>query len=183
MEAGAEAPLDTEYDNLWDGAEPAQGPHAAPESFAHWSSGRGGSFEERAFDLEDTLSDTVTLRDHLVEQLDVNPPIRSTASSASISSISSTRRAISRSSSRRWRSSSAARWRASRRCLARLQRFDPPGVFARNLAECLALQLRDRDRLDPAWSACSTNLDLLARRDFAALTRLCGVDARGPRST
>ena len=34
-----------------------------------------------------------------------------------------------------------------------LQRFDPPGVFARNLAECLALQLEDRDRLDPAMRA------------------------------
>ena len=38
--------------------------------------------------------------------------------------------------------------------LNRLQKFDPPGVFARNLTECLALQLRDRNRLDPAMQAC-----------------------------
>jgi RNA polymerase sigma-54 factor len=60
--------------------------------------------------------------------------------------------------------------------LERLQRFDPSGVFARDLRECLALQLADRDRLDPAMSALIENLDLLARRDYAALKRRCGVD-------
>jgi RNA polymerase sigma-54 factor len=63
------------------------------------------------------------------------------------------------------------------RVLARLQEFDPPGVFARDLAECLALQLRDRDRLDPAMRALLDNLELLAARDAVALMRLCGVDA------
>jgi RNA polymerase sigma-54 factor len=61
--------------------------------------------------------------------------------------------------------------------LARLQRFDPPGIFARNLAECLALQLRERNRLDPAMRALLDNLPLLAARDGASLMRLCGVDA------
>ncbi|MBI1621858.1 RNA polymerase factor sigma-54 [Aquamicrobium zhengzhouense] len=56
------------------------------------------------------------------------------------------------------------------------QRFDPPGLFARDLAECLALQLRSKDRLDPAMQAMLANLDLLARRDFVQLRRLCGVD-------
>jgi len=60
--------------------------------------------------------------------------------------------------------------------LARLQRFDPSGVFARDLRECLALQLADRDRLDPAMSELIANLDLLARRDYAALKRACNVD-------
>jgi len=60
--------------------------------------------------------------------------------------------------------------------LERLQRFEPSGVFARNLRECLALQLTDRDRLDPAMSQLIENLDLLARRDFAALKRRCHVD-------
>jgi RNA polymerase sigma-54 factor len=59
----------------------------------------------------------------------------------------------------------------------RLQQFDPAGVFARDLPECLALQLRDRDRLDPAMQALLDNLPLLAARNIAALIRLCGVDA------
>ncbi len=60
--------------------------------------------------------------------------------------------------------------------LARLQQFDPPGVFARDLKECLALQLRDRDRFDPAMEALIDNLELLGRRDKAALLKICGVD-------
>ena len=61
--------------------------------------------------------------------------------------------------------------------LARLQEFDPPGVFARDLAECLALQLRDRNRLDPAMQRLLDNLPLLAARNVPALIRICGIDA------
>ena len=61
--------------------------------------------------------------------------------------------------------------------LARLQQFDPPGIFARNLPECLGLQLRDRDRLDPAMQTLLEHLPLLAARNVAALMRVCEVDA------
>lgn len=57
-----------------------------------------------------------------------------------------------------------------------LQKFDPAGIFARDLKECLALQLRDRDRYDPAMEALIENLDHLAKRDFNGLKTLCGVD-------
>jgi RNA polymerase sigma-54 factor len=61
--------------------------------------------------------------------------------------------------------------------LARLQQFDPAGIFARDLPECLALQLRDRDRLDPAMQSLLDNLRLLAVRNITALMRACQVDA------
>ena len=60
--------------------------------------------------------------------------------------------------------------------LLHLQSFEPTGVFARSLAECLTLQLKERDRFDPAMQNLIENLDLLARRDFPALRRLCAVD-------
>jgi RNA polymerase sigma-54 factor len=60
--------------------------------------------------------------------------------------------------------------------LATLQSFDPAGVCARNLAECLAIQLKERDRFDPAMRALVDHIDLLAKRDLAALRRACGVD-------
>ena len=59
--------------------------------------------------------------------------------------------------------------------LAKLQQMDPPGVFARGLAECLTLQLREKDRFDPAMQALMANLDLIAQADFKKLARLCGV--------
>jgi RNA polymerase sigma-54 factor len=59
--------------------------------------------------------------------------------------------------------------------LAILQSFDPPGVCARNLTECLSIQLRERNRFDPAMQALVAHLDLLAKRDIAGLKRACGV--------
>jgi len=57
-----------------------------------------------------------------------------------------------------------------------LQGFEPTGVMARDVRECLALQLKERDRLDPAMAALLDNLELLARRDLSALRKACGVD-------
>ena len=54
--------------------------------------------------------------------------------------------------------------------------FEPTGIGARDLAECLALQLKERNRLDPAMRALLAHLPLLARRDFASLRKICGVD-------
>jgi RNA polymerase sigma-54 factor len=59
----------------------------------------------------------------------------------------------------------------------RMMRFDPVGLFARDLKECLAAQLAERNRLDPAMAALLDNLDLLARREMRKLATLCGVDA------
>ncbi len=62
--------------------------------------------------------------------------------------------------------------------LQRLQGLEPVGVFARDLAECLRLQLMERGRLDPPMARLLDNLDLLAKRDFARLARLCRVPER-----
>jgi RNA polymerase sigma-54 factor len=59
----------------------------------------------------------------------------------------------------------------------RMMRFDPPGLFARDLKECLAAQLADRNRLDPAMQALLDNLELLARRETRKLMAVCGVDS------
>jgi RNA polymerase sigma-54 factor len=61
--------------------------------------------------------------------------------------------------------------------LALVQACDPAGVGARDLKECLALQLRDRDRLDPAMQAMIEHLALAARGRLGELQTRCGVDA------
>jgi RNA polymerase sigma-54 factor len=61
------------------------------------------------------------------------------------------------------------------RTLSVMQGFDPCGVFARDLRECLTLQLQELDRCDPAMAALMEHLDLLAAHDLAALKRVCGV--------
>jgi RNA polymerase sigma-54 factor len=62
------------------------------------------------------------------------------------------------------------------RVLERLHGFEPVGVFARDVRECLMLQLKDKNRYDPAMAALLDNLELLARRDMQGLKRACGVD-------
>ncbi len=61
------------------------------------------------------------------------------------------------------------------RVLETLRKFEPAGVFARDLRECLALQLAERNRLDPAMASLIDNLPLVAKRDFPKLKSLCGV--------
>ncbi len=58
-----------------------------------------------------------------------------------------------------------------------IQTFEPAGVGARNLAECLSIQLREKDRFDPAMQMLVSRLDLVAKRDYAGLRKLCGVGA------
>ena len=60
--------------------------------------------------------------------------------------------------------------------LALVQDLDPPGVGARDLAECLALQAKAADRYDPAMARLIDNLDLLAKGRMADIKRICGVD-------
>ena len=59
----------------------------------------------------------------------------------------------------------------------KLQGLQPLGVFARDLKECLAIQLKDKNRLDPAMQKLLDNLPLLAKKDFKALQRICSVSA------
>jgi RNA polymerase sigma-54 factor len=60
--------------------------------------------------------------------------------------------------------------------LSLLQTFDPTGVGARDLAECIALQAKEADRYDPCMARLIDNLDLVARGSFDQLKRLCRVD-------
>lgn len=60
--------------------------------------------------------------------------------------------------------------------LAVCQGFDPTGVMARSIPECLGLQLKERGRLDPAMQAMLDNLHLVAKHDIKQLMDVCGVD-------
>lgn len=62
------------------------------------------------------------------------------------------------------------------RVLGVVQGFDPAGIAARSLSECLALQARDADRYDPAMARLIDNLPYLAKGNIPALKRICGVD-------
>ncbi len=59
--------------------------------------------------------------------------------------------------------------------LTQIQQCDPVGIGARSLQECLALQLKDKNRFDPAMAKLVQYLDLIAEGAMARLQRICGV--------
>ncbi len=59
--------------------------------------------------------------------------------------------------------------------LAVLQTFEPTGVMARDLSECMALQLKERKELDGPMQLMLDNLDMLANHDLSGLAKVCGI--------
>lgn len=57
-----------------------------------------------------------------------------------------------------------------------VKKFDPAGVFAADLAECLALQLEEKNALDQPMRLLLQNLHLLGKHDYTALRNICGVN-------
>jgi RNA polymerase sigma-54 factor len=136
----------------------------------------GGGFEGDERSLEDTLESRPSLRDHLSEQ------VRLTFDDRQERLIAATLIAMLDPAGRLYAEPAdiARTLGADLACVesvrARMMLFDPPGLFARSLAECLAAQLREKNRLDPAMAALLDNLDCLARRDHRKLMAVCGVD-------
>lgn len=142
-----------------------------------WSgTGSGGGSGSEDYNLESFVAGEISLHDHLTEQLALaiqDPPRRLIAHDLidSVDEAGYLRADIASVADRL-----GAELGVVEEVLAILQTFEPTGVFARDLAECLSLQLAERNRLDPAMKVMIAHLDLLARRDMAQLRRLCGVD-------
>src|SRR6201996_4622960 len=143
-----------------------------------WTTVRGGQgFEGEDDGLESSVASGGSLKNHLEEQLAIAalPPEKRLICLALIDAVDEAGYL------RVDLDEVAERLGATRACvnevLRVLQGFDPIGVAARDLAECLSLQLKALDRLDPAMAALLTRLDLVARRETAALCAICGVDS------
>ncbi len=153
---------------------PATLPQAAGNAGAT-ASARAGTADEEGRPLEESLSAAPTLADHVEAQLPevIRDPAERLIAHELIGSLDEAgyvRESLSAIAARL--GTDEARVET---VLKKLQAMDPPGLFARDLKECLALQLAERDRLDPAMATLLDNLDLVAKRDFARLKKLCGV--------
>jgi len=176
--ASMEQGLGTELENVFpdDGGEKAAPVEMPPPAYSEWSGVGSGGSDDGSYNLEAFVSEEITLADHLAKQMALaisDPAGRMIGQylvdmvdeagylSGDLASVAD---------------KLGAPLRDVEAVLAVLQTLDPPGVCARNLTECLALQLKERDRFDPAMQALVEHLDLLAKRDLGALRRLCGVD-------
>ncbi len=173
--------LDTDLDNVYvdearadAAARPAAGPMDSGWSTMRISS--GGSFGGEDHNFENTLSRETTLIEHVTEQmmLAIDDPVRRMIASYLIGMLNETG----------YLTGDAVSVAAALGCaedevdetLKILQGLDPAGVFARDLKECLAIQLAERDRLDPAMQTLIEHLDLVASHNYDALKRVCRVD-------
>lgn len=178
-DAEARADLDAAHDEASPG-ERATGdaPEVADAGGAiDWSrAGSGGSFDHDGEGFEGALSREKTLSEHLHEQLSASglSPAEAVIAGVLIDAIDEAGylRADTQEVAERLGCAPAL----VEKVLSVVQGFDPVGVGARDVRECLMIQLKDRNRYDPAIGALLDNLPLLAKRDLAALKKICGVD-------
>ncbi|RBP16178.1 RNA polymerase RpoN-/SigL-like sigma 54 subunit [Roseiarcus fermentans] len=174
------AKLGTEIENAFDAdlTAPSAGPTSADAlSAGSWAGvGGGGPNSGDAPDLEAYVSETASLQEHLERQAGVVliDPVDRMIGRALIDGLDQAGYFIGSLDDIAERLGTTGPTVAA--VLVKMQTLEPTGVFARTLAECLELQLRERDRFDPAMQAMIANLPALARRDFALLRRVCGVD-------
>ena len=55
--------------------------------------------------------------------------------------------------------------------LKKLQMFDPPGIFARNLSECIKIQLKEKNLFNENYKLLLKNLDLIAKNKISTLSK------------
>ena len=172
--ADIEDRLDTDLGNLYPDEQPSAGETYAASDWA--LGGGGGQAGEGDFSFDSVLRDEISLADHLEAQLQLatEDPRERIIGGALIGAIDDAGYLSESVESVAERIGTTPT--EVEKVLAIVQGFDPAGVGARDLAECLAIQLRERDRFDPAMQCLVANLELVARRDLAALRRVCGVD-------
>jgi len=139
-------------------------------------SGRGGSDEDDTFGIDDNAAPEISLREHLLNQLhmDVIEGMDRMIGAHLIDMVDDS--GYITQSLDNLPDMLGVEQKDIDRVLTKLQAFDPTGVCARNLSECLAIQLREKDHLDPAMETMLKHLHLLGDGKFDELMKKCGVD-------
>ncbi|BAT59777.1 RNA polymerase sigma-54 factor 2 [Variibacter gotjawalensis] len=171
--------LDTSLENVFPSELPDQPARASTNELpavSEWANVGSGGRDGDDFGLESFAAAEISLRDHLSEQmaLALTSPVDRLIGAHLIDMVDEAGYISGELAPIAEKLGAEAAH--VERVLSVLQTLDPAGVCARNLAECLELQLRDRNRFDPAMAVLIANLELIAKRDYAQLRKLCGVD-------
>jgi RNA polymerase sigma-54 factor len=170
--------LDARSDDVYEADSPSEGQasQSGPSAQLDWSRTASGKQRSEDFDLESITAEEKSLRDHLDDQLAIaglNDADRMIAARL----IEETDEAgFMRGDLNEIAALLGTEFEDVEAVLKTCHGFEPTGVMARNLQECLSLQLAERDRLDPCMKLLLDNLELAARRDFKRLAEICGVD-------
>jgi RNA polymerase sigma-54 factor len=140
--------------------------------------GAGGNlkFEDSDYSFENNMAASTTLRDHLLDQIKVDFTDNKDRAIATLMVDYIDEAGYFRTPLQPLADRLGCDVKRIEVILGKLQQLDPAGIFARSLSECLALQLKELDRLDPAMEKLLQNLELLAGHDLKKLRAVCGVD-------
>ncbi len=170
--------LDADFGNVFQDSGSGEASSAAPEAGLSWSnvSQRMHNRDDDDSNLESYVASEVSLRDHLAAQLplSIHDPRERLIGQYLIDLVDEA--GYISSDLDGLAAKLGAPLEMVEGVLNKMQAFDPPGVFARTLAECLGLQLKDQNRYDPLMAALLANLSLLANRNIAGLKKAVGID-------
>lgn len=169
------AALDTDFGNVFDDSDNKQAP--APTD-PGWSNVRmrSGGFSDEVSNIEDYVAGELSLKDHLAQQLPLvlkNPSDRILGQH--LIDLIDESGYLHADLDQLGEKLGAPRDMIDQ-VIQALQTLDPPGVFARSLAECLALQLKEQNRYDSVIAKLLDNLDLLGAHNLSKLRKTVGVD-------
>ncbi len=167
--------LDTDVETVYPDGRNDAGDHLKTSDWKSTTTSGAGASE--SVNLEAFVSEEKTLTDHLNDQLQlsVSDPVKRLIGQHLIDMVDEA--GYLRGDLGRIAEMLGAPLDLIEDTLRVLQTFDPVGVFARDLSECLALQLQDRNRYDPAIAKLLDNLHLLASHDLDGLNRVCDQSA------
>ena len=165
-----ERPLDT-GDTLEEG-----GYDYTSSTYAGTGSMGNGKFEDVDYNYENTLADNISLRDYLIDQINVEFIDTKENAIASIMVDYLDEAGYFRTELKEVAERLGCPEDEIKYILSRLQQLQPTGIFACDLSDCLSLQLKEQNRFDPAMEALVKNLDLLAKHDLKKLKDICSVD-------
>jgi len=171
--------MQDQFDSEWSGNE------AAAEStqntdfdagIARVGAGGASNFEEFDDANNENLTKTQTLRDHLLEQMNMafDDPRDRLIGAMLIDMVDEAGYL------RENTDDLAAKLGADAvridSLLGTMRSFSPSGIFARDLKDCLSLQLEEQGKCDAPMKILLDNLHLLAGHDLAALAKKCDVN-------
>lgn len=176
--------MDNNYGEVWtDREKPESGgeavqAHGFDASPYTANAGKGGNlkFDEPDYNFENMLADEKTLRRHLMEQIHLSVSGAKEQMIAGLLVDHLDEAGYLRCDLPALAQRLGCPLSKVEEVLNQAQEFDPAGVFARNLSECLALQLREKNRFDPAMAKLLDNLEVLGKHDHNKLQEICGVD-------
>jgi RNA polymerase sigma-54 factor len=164
------------FDSSWDGDSSPGGSGDFDAGVSQMGSGGLSSFEDSEYSFENRLSDEKSLRDHLIEQLHISCDDERDRMIGAMLIDRLDESGYLRDDPETLIETLGCSEERLHNLLGTLKGFDPTGVFAADLKECMALQLDEQGKLDEPMKIFIENLELIGSYELKKLQELCGVN-------